>query len=176
MGRTVVVVMVVAMAAAGLAGCTGIAERAPAAGPSDDPQVVSQLGLAGVRFGDHRADLERDHGLVQDTYDCGPRLPAYAQVSPVFDGGRLVLLWVYPPLRTATGVTVGDPVAHARDTHPEAEELTAPAGSFRFDGLIATVDEDRAYLFLHDHDTVQKVVVGFEEHARRLFHDGFGTC
>jgi len=71
---------------------------------------------------------------------------------------------------------VGDPVAQARATHPEAEELTAPAGSFRFDGLIATVGGDRAYLFLHDHDTVQKVVVGFAEHARRLFHDGFGTC
>jgi hypothetical protein len=177
MGRAVVVIMTVVLAAtAGLAACTGVADHAPAARQSDDPQAVSHLGLAGIRFGDRRADLERDHGLVQGTHDCAPRLPAYPQVSPVFEGDRLVLLWVDPPLGTATGVTVGDPVAHARDTHPEAEELTAPAGSFRFDGLIATVDEDRAYLFLHDHDLVQKVVVGFEEHARRLFHDGFGTC
>lgn len=176
MGRAIVVIMAVAMAGiAGLAGCTGVADPAQTGRSPADPQAVSHLGLAGIRFGDSRADLARDHGLVQDADDCGPRLPAYPQLSPVFDGDRLVLLWVDPPLRTDTGVAVGDPVRQARDTHPEAEQLTAPAESFRFDGLIVTLD-DRAYLFLHDHEQVQKVIVGFDEHARRLFHDGFGTC
>jgi hypothetical protein len=137
--------------------------------------VVSHQGLAGIRFGDSRAGLERDHGLTQAPGDCGPGLPSSPWVSPVFEDDRLVLLWAEPPVRTPEGITVGTPVGTARAAHPGAEKLAAPPGSHRFDGLLAAAG-DRAYLFLHDGVTVQKLIVGYEEHCRRLFHEGFGVC
>lgn len=161
---------------AGLAGCTGTVDPAgPAAAPTQDPQVVSLQGLAEIRFGDTREVLERDYGLVQGPGDCAPRLPGQPSVSPVFDGGRLVLLWVDPPLHTPAGLAVGSPVEAVRAAHPEAEDLPAPADPFQFHGLIVTVD-DRAYLFLHDRDLVQKLIIGFDRHARLVHQEQFGVC
>lgn len=180
MSRAVVVVMVM-VAAVGLAGC---GDRADPAGPAPessaeatgDPGVVSDLGLAGIRFGDTRADLARDHDLQEPgPGECAPTLPEHPQASPVFHAGRLVLLWVDPPLHTPAGIMVGSPVPAARAAYPGAEELAAPPESYRFDGLLAPVG-DRAYLFLHDGERVQKVIVGYQEYARALFEEGFGTC
>jgi hypothetical protein len=53
--------------------------------------------------------------------------------------------------------------------------LTAPPGTYRFDGLLAR-QGDRAYLFLHDGRTVRKTVAGYADYAQRLFDEGFGTC
>ncbi|MPZ26811.1 MAG: hypothetical protein GEV12_10235 [Micromonosporaceae bacterium] len=160
----------------GLAGCTGTVDPAPeAASPSHDPHLVSQVGLAEIRFGDTREVLERDHGLIQEPGDCAPRLPDQPAVSPVFEGDRLVLLWVDPPLHTPAGLAVGSPVAAVRAAHPDAEDLPAPADPFQFHGLIVTVD-DRAYLFLHDQELVQKLIIGFDRHARLVHHEQFGVC
>jgi hypothetical protein len=174
MGRTLAGVMAAVIVAAGLAGCTGTADPAPAAA-TESPEVVSYQGLAGIRFGDSRTELAGEHGMVQASGDCAPQLPSYAGASPVFDDDRLVLLWADPPLHTPEGGAVGSPVATVNATYPEAEPLTAPLGSFQFDGLLVT-SGDRAYLFLHDGTTVQKLIVGYEEHARLLFNEGFGTC
>lgn len=117
---------------------------------------------------------------MQDPGDCAPRLPEHPALSPVFEGDRLVLLWVDPPLRTPAGLMVGSPVAAVRAAHPEAEELPAPAVPYQFPGLIVPVagpgGAGHAYLFLHDQQTVQKLIIGYEQHARRLYHERFGVC
>lgn len=164
----------IAMAAVGLAGSGGTTPAATRSAPSDR-DIVDHTGLATIELGATRTELARDHGLAQAGGDCAPMLPEYPSASPVFKDGRLVLLWAHPPLRTPAGLAVRSPVADVRAAHPDAEALTAPPGSYRFDGLLAVVD-DRAYLFLHDQVRVQKLVVGYAEAARRLFHDGFGTC
>lgn len=181
-------IMVPVLLLAGLSGCTGTADL-PAAQPAgDDPRVVSHLGLAGtgIQLGATREVLAREHGLVQDPGDCAPRLPEHPALSPVFEGDRLVLLWVDPPLRTPTGLMVGSPVAAVRAAHPEAADLPAPTVPYQFPGLIVPVagaagpagpaDAAHAYLFLHDQQTVQKLIVGYEQHARRLYHERFGVC
>jgi hypothetical protein len=173
-GYLIVAVMVATgLVATGLAGCAVAAE--PTSQPATDPPVVTPAGLDKVAVGDLRGTLTRDHGLREGPGDCGPRLPAYPSVSPVFDGDRLVLLWADPPVQTAQGLSVGSPVAQVREVHPGAEELTAPADSYRFDGLLVTVD-GLGYLFLHDQQQVQKIIVGYEKYARLLFHEDFGTC
>jgi len=173
-----VVVMVLAAVLVGLAGCTGAVERLPAA--RDDPRVVSHLGRLGIQFGDTRAELEREYGLVQVASDCAPRLPGHPAVSPVFDGDRLVLLWVDPPLRTPAGLMAGSPVDQVYEAHPGVTELPEPDRPFAYHGLLATVPDpaagDRAYLFLHDGSVVQKVIVGYEQAARQLYTEQFGVC
>lgn len=175
MTRTPIVTgfLAAAMIMVGLVGCGGAPD--PAASTPTAADVVSTEGLGPIRFGEAREDLEREHGLVQRSGDCMPRLPAYPSASPVLDGDRLVLLWAEPPLRTPDGLTVGSPVTQVRQAYPEAQELAAPPESFQFDGLLVPVD-DRAYLFLHDQDRVQKLIVGYERHARLLFTESFGTC
>jgi hypothetical protein len=174
MNRAIAVILAMSLAALGLGAATAVAQTTSPV-QVVDPDVVTPQGLARIEIGDARADLQRDHGLAQRPGDCAPRLPDHPSASPVFDDDRLVLLWADPPLRTPDGIAVGTPVTEVRSTHPDAEPLTAPPGSYRFDGLLA-VNGDRAYLFLHDGDTVQKLVVGSAEHARALFHEGFGTC
>ena len=169
----VAVVVMTGLVATGLAGCS--LAVAPTSQQATDPPVVTPAGFDEVTVGDLRGALTRDHGLREGPGDCGPRLPAYPSVSPVFDGDRLVLLWADPPVRTAQGLSVGSPVAQVREVHPGAEELTAPADSYRFDGLLVTVD-GLGYLFLHDQQQVQKIIVGYEKYARLLFHEDFGTC
>src|SRR5690606_19074100 len=147
---------VAAVAGLWMAGCT---EAAPPATPDQTPRpvVVDHQGYGTIRFGDTRAELERDHGLTQGTGDCAPRLPDHPELSPVLDrNDRLVLVCVNPPLQTPEGIGVGTPVDAVRRAHPDAEELAAPPGTQRFDGLLVTVD-DRAYLYLHDGTEVRKV-------------------
>ncbi|QSB14981.1 hypothetical protein JQS43_00885 [Natronosporangium hydrolyticum] len=141
--------------------------------PGDE--VVTSTGLPGIEVGAPRVDLVRTQGLAQGPGDCAPRLPEQPAASPVFDDDELVLLWANPPLHTADGVAVGSPVDDVTASYPDAEVLTAPAETYQFDGLLVPVD-DHAYLFLHDGEHVQKLIVGSQEHARQLFSNGFGTC
>lgn len=154
-------------------GLTGAGGAQPNVG-SDSP-VVTADGLSDVRVGDTRTTLVHEQGLRQRPGDCSPRLPQHPSVSPVFDDDELVLLWADPPVRTPDGIGVGSPVDEVRAAYPDTEALRTPEGSYRFDGLLADAGE-RASLFLHDGDQVQKVIVGYDTHLQRLFQDGFGTC
>lgn len=139
------------------------------------PQVVHYAGADGVAFGDLKTELARDGRLTEQVEGCRPVLTAARELGPVFDGERLVLLWVDPPYHTPEGVMVGTALPEARRSYPNAQQLSPPPGSPVFPGLLVT-QGDRAYLILHDGQTVQKVVVGFTEHAQRLYRSGFGQC
>jgi hypothetical protein len=146
-----------------------LAETAPSA------EVVDFDGVPGIAFGDTMADLTSRRLVATPKDACGPRVVGRDELSPVFAGERLVLLWAYPPFATPEGVGVGTSVAQARAAYPQAIALTAPPGSQRYDGLLVT-HADRAYLFLHDGQNVTKTVAGFAEQARLLFDHGFGAC
>lgn len=171
----VLIALAATVFAGALVGCGGVDDPTTAAQYSDGRQVVTSTGLPEIEIGASRADLVRDQGLTQGPGDCAPLLPNRPAASPVFEDDRLVLLWANPPLRTPDGVAVGSPVVALRAQYPDAEPLSAAPGSHQYDGLLVTVDE-HAYLFLHDQQQVQKLIVGSAEHARRLFHEGFGTC
>jgi len=132
-------------------------------------------GVGDVRLGQRDADLTRLGALTQPAAACGPALTATSAADPVFADGELVLLWVHPPLTTPEGIGEGSPLATAQATYPQATAMTAPAGSYQFDGLMVT-SGDRAYLFMHDGQTVRKVVVGYTEPVQRLFTHGIGNC
>lgn len=174
--------VLVPVLAAALAGCTDTdasSGKSPATssspGPSYGPHVVHFDGVPGIGFGDLKAGLAADGHLATGQGACGPTFPATPEVRPVFDGEKLVLLWADPPYRTPEGLGVGSAVADVRHAYPAAEQLTPPTGSYAFPGLLVA-HGDRAYLFLHDDETVQKLIVGYTEYARRLFEHGFGQC
>ncbi|GIF53598.1 hypothetical protein DFJ67_2513 [Asanoa ferruginea] len=137
--------------------------------------TVDFNGVGDVRLGQRDTDLTRQGALSHPAAACGPTLTATSAANPVFADGRLVLLWVHPPLTTPEGIGEGTPLTTARATYPRATAMTAPAGSYQFDGLLVT-SGDRAYLFMHDGQTVRKVVVGFTAPAERLFTHGIGNC
>ncbi|GAA3736213.1 hypothetical protein GCM10022225_18670 [Plantactinospora mayteni] len=148
----------------------------PATAPGYGPNVLHLQGVRDVEFGDTEQELLRRGELhAEPAPACGPSLTDPVTVSPVFADDRLVLLWASPPVRTPEGVTAGTPVDQVEAAYPAATRLTAPPGSYRYDGLLA-MQGDRAYLFLHDGRTVRKTVAGYTDYAKRLFDEGFGTC
>jgi hypothetical protein len=132
-------------------------------------------GLRGIEIGATKADLVAA-GLVSEEGPCGPVFPDIPYASPVFDGDTLVLVWAHAPLRTPERISVGSTLAEARTAYPAAQELARPAGATEYPGLLVTGEPERAMLLLHDGVSVQKVIVGFESYARRLFDTGFGSC
>jgi hypothetical protein len=172
--------LVLVLVAIGLvAGCSTTAAEsdspvtAAAAGKQVD--VVDFEGIGDIDFGATKADLTSRGLLITPAEACGPRLAGFGDVSPVFAGERLALLWVNPPLATPEGVGVGSSLADVKAAYPQATALTAPEGSHSYDGLLVTHD-DRAYLFLHDGQSVKKSVAGYAEQVRLLFDEGFGAC
>ncbi|MFF5174172.1 hypothetical protein ACFY3U_16220 [Micromonospora sp. NPDC000089] len=164
------------MTAASVAG-SGVAPRGPMvpARPVGDAEVVGLDGLRGIEFGDSERELSRRGALRTDPDGCGPILTGHEDVGPIFVDDRLVLLWLDDPMSTPGGITVGTPVSEVWDRYPSATRLVAPHGTYRFDGLLAR-SGDRAYLFLHDGVTVQKIVTGYADWARRLFAEGYDPC
>lgn len=166
---------------AGAGGCAadvpvGVANPTSASSPAAGPDVADLSGLADLKVGASLADLVAAGVVVRTEASCrGVAHATRPQVSPVFDGDRLVLIWLDPPLHTPEGVRVGSPLDAARSAYPDALVLDRPPGSTQYQGLLV-VGGDRAYLLLHDGDRVQKLVVGFERYARLLFDQGFGTC
>jgi hypothetical protein len=163
-----------------IAGCGDAADDgSPRAGTRTPttygPNVVHPDGIQDIEFGVTMSELRQRGQISDEAGACGPRLTGLPNASPVFANSRLVLVWAYPPLRTPEGVGVGAPLETVHATYPGLVELTAPGGTYRFDGLMEIIG-DRAYLFLHDGHTVQKLVVGFREYAQLLFDSGFGTC
>ncbi|WP_442933375.1 hypothetical protein [Micromonospora psammae] len=164
------------LTAASIAG-SGVSPQGPMvpARPVGDAQVVDLDGLGGIEFGDTEQDLTRRGALRAEVDACGPTLAGHEEVSPIFVEDRLVLLWLDDPMSTPDGITVGTPIGEVLANHPSATRLQAPQRTYRFDGLLAR-EGDRAYLFLHDGVTVQKIIAGYAEWARRLFDEGHGPC
>ncbi|MEV4758891.1 hypothetical protein AB0J86_27865 [Micromonospora sp. NPDC049559] len=182
--KTLLLVGLIVAAAASTSGGTRTAPTTSDSRPTRGPErpatpygadVLDLAGLPNVEFGDTEQELTQRGVLGARGASCASGLNGMEAVSPVFDHDRLVLLWADPPVRTPEGVTIGTPVSQVRATYPALTRLTAPRGTYRFDGLLAR-DGDRAYLFLHDGRTVRKTVAGYAEYARRLFDEGFGTC
>ncbi|HEX5543004.1 MAG TPA: hypothetical protein VFX60_15820 [Micromonospora sp.] len=171
------IAMIIPLLLAGtLSGCTRTTDPRPRpTARSYGPNVVHFDGVGDVGFGDTTAELTRRGLLAAQPGPCGPQLATLPSVSPVFASDRLVLLWAEPPTHTPEGVSVGTGIEDVRAAYPRAQELAAPAETYRFDGLL-TRQGDRAYLFLHDGKTVRKAIAGYAEYVQRLFNDGFGTC
>lgn len=147
---------------------------ASATAVAQGPDIVHFQGVRDVRFGTSRADL--DARLNNARTGCSAQVTGMPEGNLVFAADdRLVLMWFDAPLRTPEGVHTGSTLQEARAAYPQARALTAPAGSYRFDGLLVT-QGDRGYLFLHDGTTVQKAVAGYGDYLTRLFDTGFGTC
>jgi hypothetical protein len=168
--RAAVLAALVALTTACAGG--GDAPPPPTARP---PDVVDYQGVRLMRFGETERALTDRGVVVRDVPRCGPRMARPDGTGPVFVDGRLALVWADPPLRTPEGISVGSTLAEVRRAYPAGNELGAPAGSYRFSGLITT-EGDRAYLFLHDGRTVQKLIAGYARHARTLFQQGYAGC
>jgi hypothetical protein len=159
------------------AGATPTSRTSDPVGRISDPDLIDFTGLRDLRIGASQADLLAAGIVTKVETACrAVEYPARRQVSPVFDGDELVLIWADPPLRTPENVTVGTPLDAARNAYPQAAELTPPAGSTTYPGLLVRGPEGAAYLLLHDGEKVQKLIVGTERHLRLLFDTGFGTC
>ncbi|MEV6969622.1 hypothetical protein AB0M47_31355 [Hamadaea sp. NPDC051192] len=149
-----------------------VADNAPAA---SGPDVVTFSGIADVKFGDTVADLTAEHGLTKPPGACVMRFGDLTGGDPVFDEDRLVLLWAHAPVRTPEGISEGSSVDAVRQAYSGEVELTPPAGSHAYPGIMVQ-QGDSAYLFLHDGTTVQKEIAGYADYVQRLYTDGFGAC
>lgn len=168
------VFIAVLLTAAAISGSgQGVDGTAPAGDGSSD--VIDLNGLHDVEFGDSEQELARQGVLRSQVETCGPALAEHETVNPIFVENRLVLLWASQPVRTPEGVTAGTPVSTVRTAYPSVTRLTAPAGTHRFDGLLARKG-DRAYLFLHDGRIVRNTIAGYAEYAEKLFDEGYSPC
>jgi hypothetical protein len=94
--------------------------------------------------------------------------------SPVFEDNRLVLIWANPPLHTPEDVMVGSPMRVVRAAYPRG--VTLPSAPGLFAALLVANGLGQAYLILHDEAIVQKLIVGLEAAARRLYASRLDTC
>lgn len=162
-----------------LSGCTHLNRPAATTGPTErvptrSAEIVDITGIGDVKIGSTRAEIS-EH-LHTQLPGCNTQLASHPQGSLVFTSDDIfVLIWFEAPLRTPDGVTTGTSVSMIKTAYPQATELRAPEGSYRFDGLIATSGE-HGYLFLHDGRTVRKAIAGYVDYLHRLFNTGFGVC
>jgi hypothetical protein len=180
--RYAVTLAVTVLATALVGGCANVDMEPKQAAPARagatatyGPNVVHLDGLRDIRFGQSSTDLTSRGSVNVSDQACGPRFTDIGEVTPVFAEGVLVLMWFNPPFATPEGVLVGTPVDDVRVRYGNEVELTPPAGSYTFPGLLVR-EGDRAYLFLHDGKTVQKAVAGYESYVRKLYDTGFGSC
>jgi hypothetical protein len=153
----------------------------PIAGPprgatptTADATVINFTGTDSVRWGETLEQL-RDAGQMAPSPDgCGPRFLDIEGAGPVFEDDRLVLIWAYPPLHTPENVMVGTPIPTVRVAYPRAVALPSAPGLF--DAMLVANGLGQAYLILHDGTIVQKLIVGLESAARRLYASRLDTC
>ncbi|WP_051366765.1 hypothetical protein [Hamadaea tsunoensis] len=148
--------------------------RAAAAAAPLDERTVTFDGVDGITFGTAKADLVARHGLSPQQ-GCNQPFADVAGAGPVFRDGKLVLLWAHAPLHTPEGIAEGSAVGAVRTAYANEVELSPPAGSHTYPGILVE-NGDRAFLFLHDGQTVKKEVAGYAVDVRRLFETGFGAC
>lgn len=134
--------------------------------------VVTFQGLGDVHFGDSVTALAAGHGFRADPAACTRTFSDLAGVDPVVADGKLVLLWVNAPVRTPEGITVGSSVADVRSAYTGEQDLSSATA---YPGILVEKG-DRAFLFLHDGQTVKKEIAGYADYVRRLYSDGFGAC
>jgi hypothetical protein len=152
----------------------GVRRGGPSASAATDPTVINFVGTDGVRWGQTLAEL-RDTGVMAPSPDgCGPRFVGIEGAGPVFENDRLVLIWAYPPLHTPEDVMVGTPMPAVRVAYPRAMALPSTPGLF--DAQLVANGLGQAYLILHDDANVQKLIVGLESAARRLYASRLDTC
>ena len=173
MGHRRLIVVTLLLALVGPAAC---GRHPPTAQTSANPNVVDFTGVRDIRLGASLSQLAAAGRVLTPESACRPVAADLPAAGPVFDGDTLVLIWAEPPLHTPAGVMVGTPVAAVRRAYPSAEALVPPAGSTTYPGLLVGDGSGHAYLMLHDGDRVQKLIVGLESYARRLFATGFGSC
>ncbi|MEV0270211.1 hypothetical protein AB0H43_15635 [Hamadaea sp. NPDC050747] len=150
-----------------------VANNAPRTSGSDD--IVTFAGIADIKFGDTVAEVTAEHGLTKHQGACVMQFGDLTGVDPVFAQDRLVLLWAHAPVRTPEGISEGSSVEAVRQAYSDEVELTPPAGSHAYPGIMVR-QGDAAYLFLHDGTTVRKEVAGYADYVQRLYTDGFGAC
>jgi hypothetical protein len=137
--------------------------------------TVTFQGIGDVHFGDSIAALASAHGLTADSAACTRTFSDIAGVDPVVADGKLVLLWAHAPVHTPEGIAEGSPVSAVRTAYAGAQELAQPTGSHAYPAIMV-VQGDRAFLFLHDGQTVRKEIAGYAGYVRRLYAEGFGAC
>jgi len=142
--------------------------------PVTDPAVVNFVGTNGVHWGETMAELSAEGMMAPSPDGCGPRFVGIDGASPVFDNNRLVLIWANPPLHTPENVMVGSPMSAVRVAYPRAVALPSAPGLFA--ALLVANGLGQAYLILHDDAIVQKLIVGLETAARRLYASRLDTC
>jgi hypothetical protein len=168
---------VLALAALGLSGCTAATGSPSSSATGATPaNVIDFAGLPGIAIGASLSELTKAGAITTKGPGCAPSFASLPNASPIFDADRLVLIWAYPPLHTPENVSVGSSIETARKAYPSAVELSAPAGSHRYPGLLVTGPDDLTYLMLYDNGQVQKLVVGMQKYARMLVDTGFGAC
>jgi hypothetical protein len=170
----------VTVAAAGVAAIRGERHQEAAQHRADDraqasSDVITYTGIADIRFGARATDLTTEHGLRPDVGGCVMRFGDIEGVDPVFADDRLVLMWIHAPVHTPEGIMEGSSVAAVRQAYSGEVELTPPAGSHAYPGILVRSD-DRAYLFPHDGQAVRKVIAGYADYVQRLYTSGFNAC
>jgi hypothetical protein len=159
------------------AGCGSVTPRSAPSPTSTayGPNVVHSEGIGqNTRIGDTRSTLRPR--LADSRGNCAEQLRDVPQANLVFDGSdKLALIWFESPLRTPEGVGNGSTLAEVRQAYPTLSELTPPAGSHQFAGLLVA-DGEQGYLFLHDGGVVVKSIAGQSAQLQQLFSGGFGAC
>jgi dipeptidyl aminopeptidase/acylaminoacyl peptidase len=137
--------------------------------------TVTFQGVGDVHFGDSIAALASTHGFTADPAACTRTFSDIAGVDPVMADGKLVLMWIHAPVHTPEGISEGSSVDAVRTAYAGAQELTPPSDSHAYPGILV-VKGDKAFLFLHDGQKVQKEIAGYADYVRRLYAEGFGAC
>jgi hypothetical protein len=176
--RAAALAAVIAITTALAGGCAQSGGPPPGSAPlpmhAPDPTVIDFSGTNGLHWGETLTGM-RDAGLMAASSDgCGPRFTDIEGAGPVFENGRLVLIWAYPPLHTPEDVMVGTPLSSVRRAYPQAVTLPLTPGLFA--ALLVANGLGEAYLILHDGTIVQKLIVGLEAAARRLYASRLDTC
>ena len=138
----------------------------------DRHDVVTFDGIDDVHFGDSVGALATSHGFKDDPAACTRTFSDLQGVDPVVAEDKLVLMWVNAPVHTPEGIAVGSSVSAVRAAYEGEQDMSS---DHAYPGIMVQKD-DKAFLFLHDGQTVKKEIAGYADYVRRLYTEGFGAC